>query len=326
MARLIEEYLQGVPGLEEPDGELALKAMEAQHGIFVERARQIHSFSHLTLQEYFAALYVVENENRGSVERLMLFVADDRWRELFLLTAGMLADATEFFELFLQAVNQMVAEDEQLLARLVWVEEKGARTQLPYKPAASRAFLFYYALDHDRTLPLVDHLLIRKSTFRLTRNHDGTFTITSIPIPSLDLARALDLALTSALDLKRVLANAGITARAIQIAERLGLKEMQAELQKLVVPEADMVDSPEGWQAFTSKWGEILDKYRDDWDPHRKVQLDEKEIELFTQLSKEQVDKLTRYFDANLLLVRCLEVAYVPNRQAIEDRILLPPS
>jgi predicted NACHT family NTPase len=56
---LIEEYLQGVPGLEEPDGELVLGAMEGQHGIFVERARRIHSFSHLTLQEYFAALYIL---------------------------------------------------------------------------------------------------------------------------------------------------------------------------------------------------------------------------------------------------------------------------
>ncbi len=53
---LIERYLLGVPGLEEPDGERVLKTMEAQHGIFVERARRIHSFSHLTLQEYFAAV------------------------------------------------------------------------------------------------------------------------------------------------------------------------------------------------------------------------------------------------------------------------------
>ncbi len=31
------------------------------------------------------------------------------------------------------------------------------------------------------------------------------------------------------------------------------------------------------------------------------------------------------YLQANLLLVRCLQVAYVPNRQALEDKILLPP-
>ncbi len=63
----LDAYLKGVPGLEEPDGEVVLKAMEAQHGIFVERARRIHSFSHLTLQEYFAARYIVDNEQRGTM-------------------------------------------------------------------------------------------------------------------------------------------------------------------------------------------------------------------------------------------------------------------
>ncbi|MCA9925472.1 MAG: NACHT domain-containing protein, partial [Anaerolineales bacterium] len=86
VVRLIEAYLVGVPGLEEPDAEQVLKAMEAQHGIFVERAHRIHSFSHLTLQEYFTARYIVDNERRGSVERLMPFVGEDRWREVFLLT------------------------------------------------------------------------------------------------------------------------------------------------------------------------------------------------------------------------------------------------
>ena len=80
VVRQIDDYLVGVPGLDEPDAEKVLQAMEAQHGIFVERARRIHSFSHLTLQEYFTARYIVDNERRGAVERLMQFVGDNRWQ------------------------------------------------------------------------------------------------------------------------------------------------------------------------------------------------------------------------------------------------------
>jgi predicted NACHT family NTPase len=80
---LIESYLQGVPGIAEPDGAYVLAAMEAQHGLLVERAKNIHSFSHLTLQEYFTAHYIVANEARGSLPRLMAHVGDDRWREVF---------------------------------------------------------------------------------------------------------------------------------------------------------------------------------------------------------------------------------------------------
>lgn len=108
---LIEAYLAGVPGLEEPDGALVLAVMEAQHGIFVERARGIHSFSHLTLQEYFAARYIVDNEQRGTVDQLMQFVGDDRWREVFKLTAGMLDDATEFFTRYLAAVPTLLKDE-----------------------------------------------------------------------------------------------------------------------------------------------------------------------------------------------------------------------
>lgn len=87
-----------------------------------------------------------------------------------------------------------------------------------------------------------------------------------------------------------------------------------------------MTAAPKEWQTFANELVEVLDKYRDDWDPHRKVQLDEQEIEPFGRLSEEQIDKLVQYFKANLLLIRCLGVANVPNRRAIEDQILLPPS
>ncbi len=299
----------------------------AQHGLLVEQLTSVYSFSHLTLQEYFAALYIVENENRGSVEQLMPFVDDYRWRELFLLTAGMLADATEFFELFLQALEQMIANDEQVLTCLKWVEEESERNQLLYKPAAVRAFLLSSALHYART-------------------HSSAQVIASALDPDLACAIGLDSILTFTnvldLDLDRDLPAhiivfpipahtfvsffARSLALALKVSRQLNLNNMQTALQQLTASDIDIETAPEKGRLLLNKLVDTLDKYRDDWDLHRKVQPGEWEIAPFWQLSKVQLDELTDYYYANLLLVHCLEVAYVPNRQAIEDRILLPPS
>lgn len=43
------------------------------------------------------------------------------------------------------------------------------------------------------------------------------------------------------------------------------------------------------------------------------------------KLSKKQVDALARYFSANELLVECLKLAYVADREAILAGLLRPP-
>ena len=53
------------------DSEVVLKALEAQHGLLVERARGIYSFSHLTFQEYFTAREVVNNSAAQALEKLV---------------------------------------------------------------------------------------------------------------------------------------------------------------------------------------------------------------------------------------------------------------
>ncbi|WP_246844563.1 NACHT domain-containing NTPase, partial [Hydrocoleum sp. CS-953] len=68
------------------DSETVLKSIEAQHGLFVERARSIYSFSHLTFHEYFTArgLYATSN----GLKNLVNHISETRWREVFLLVAG----------------------------------------------------------------------------------------------------------------------------------------------------------------------------------------------------------------------------------------------
>ncbi len=96
----IADYIQHLPEANidslQLDSEAELKAIEAQHGLLVERAKGIYSFSHLTFQEYFTAYYIVENKEKGSFEILANHLNEDKWREVFLLTVGMLPEADDF--------------------------------------------------------------------------------------------------------------------------------------------------------------------------------------------------------------------------------------
>ncbi len=70
------------------NGEAVLNAIAVQQGILVERARDIYSFSHLTIQEYLTAEYI---NNHNSIQTLVeKYVTDVRWKEIFLLVAGLM--------------------------------------------------------------------------------------------------------------------------------------------------------------------------------------------------------------------------------------------
>jgi predicted NACHT family NTPase len=97
--RYIADYLRTLPNAItdratlQRDSEVVLKSIEAQHGLLVERARGIYSFSHLTFQEYFTAKYFVESSDSQALENLSSHITEKRWREVFLLTAEMLPNA-----------------------------------------------------------------------------------------------------------------------------------------------------------------------------------------------------------------------------------------
>jgi hypothetical protein len=88
------------------DSEAVLKAIEAQHGIFVERAKHIYSFSHLTFQEYLTARYFVDNAgNSGLAKLVRQHITNGTWREVFLLITSMLDQADDFLLAMTQQVT-----------------------------------------------------------------------------------------------------------------------------------------------------------------------------------------------------------------------------
>ncbi len=120
----IGDYLQSLPDYLVTDSEeihqasiAILRAIESQHGLLVERARGIFSFSYLALHEYFTARKIVASHNfpalGDSLQRLVSHIVDPHWREIFLLTASMLRSADGLTELMRQQIEQHQDIDNQ---------------------------------------------------------------------------------------------------------------------------------------------------------------------------------------------------------------------
>lgn len=122
----------------EVDAEEVLKEIEAQHGLLVERAHRVYSFSHLTFQEFFAACYITGNTNHGGPAWLLDTQSlEQRWREVFLLTTGLLAKADDFVSGLRRKITSLARERALflLLHEISALVEATAGVPLPVRRA-----------------------------------------------------------------------------------------------------------------------------------------------------------------------------------------------
>ena len=198
LARSFETFLARVPNVPaEADGEVVLRAIIEHHGLFLERARGIYSFAHLTFQEYFTARYVVDYQKDGTLPRLVEHYADPRYREVFLMTAAQLPDGMEFFDQFLKRL----ADDARRYPAVVGLLRQGAHkaaTAVGADVSAATVRSIYLflalALTHSRDLA---------RDLALVRTRARTITRSRALARARDLARALTLDRTIALERDR---------------------------------------------------------------------------------------------------------------------------
>ncbi len=131
----ISDYLKQLPNIDIDDipaGDEILRAIEARHGILVECAHNIYSFSHLTFQEYLTARYVIEHAIDGALQRLIANHLDDRrWKEVFLLTVSLLDNADFFFEYSISIATKTIQSIGNPIDTLFeWTKEKAYSCKL----------------------------------------------------------------------------------------------------------------------------------------------------------------------------------------------------
>ena len=312
------------------DSEAVLKSIEAQHGLLVERARSIYSFSHLTFHEYFTAREIVSSSDPQALDKalrqLISRITDKRWHEVFLLSVSMLRNADYMLQLMKQKIDDLLAQDQQLQVFLTLVSQKSRAVPTPYKLVTVRAF--YLDLELARALDLIGGSLdlARNLDFDLARTLALDFDL------ALDRALARALALIGALKLAfnrvRVLDRVLALARVLTAVLALALArahavdfELEESLQHLKEQLSNSADDGTTfniwWKANGGAWTEEL----------RAVMISYRHIGHDWQFSVQQKEALKQYYDANQLLVDCLNNArYVTRtvRQGIEETLLLP--
>jgi hypothetical protein len=308
LERYITDFVKNVPPHdtnEAADGEVILKAIEAQHGIFVERAREVYSFSHLTFQEYFTAKYVVANAAKGTLTNLVKeHCADERWREVFLLTTSLLPDSSQFITTFRRGIDELLKGNEGLRALLTWADNKSALTRV------------------EPWLVRLCYLSIRLHYPIQGLNYFRPVDLTHARARAVDIDLDLTLAHTLILTVNFNFRLADICSNFVRVrslarvlagyrAHDLGLKELAKELAALSIPTAN----------FTiAEWKEFADKLKDLMIKHRDIGHD-------LNLGKKQKVRLANYFKANRLLQDCLELAVISpeEKKAMLDSLYLPP-
>ncbi|MBO1347094.1 MAG: hypothetical protein EBE86_006725 [Hormoscilla sp. GUM202] len=119
------------------DGEAVFNAMAVQQGILVERAQNVYSFSHLTLQEYLTAEYI--EYNRLFEQLVTKRLINERWHEVFLLVAGLMRGGVDELLLLMEKEAQKFINTSNLLDLLRWADLITAGSESDIKPVGKRA-------------------------------------------------------------------------------------------------------------------------------------------------------------------------------------------
>jgi predicted NACHT family NTPase len=309
-----------------------LKSLEAKHGLIVEQAKKVYSFSHLAFQEYLTAKkFVFEDDlavSTAMLERLVQQMTDERWREVFLLVAEMSLHVDILLQMMSQQINLQIAQDSELNAFLDWVDYKAQlietqkslvanldnnfeETQI--QPATIRAF--YFGLGLSQSLGNLNnsfdlalsfdpnfgsklnsnlHLALDLSLFHVSNLADH---VRSIQFPALTFQRTLNRAITYATKIQPELA-----------------KELREIEQQLPSPNENMAQFWHWWhqqgKSYTNRINSVSAQYCN--------------MGYRWGFNSQQQESLKQYCRANLLLLDCLKASSHVSpeiRQKIESQL-----
>jgi predicted NACHT family NTPase len=359
--QLIADYLGKSGSVDTESNELLLKEIEAQNGLFVERARGIYSFSHLTLHEYLTAKSIVKNYELKIGKNLVNQITEERWHHIFLLTVSMLTKTDEILWLMKHKIDSLVSVEVKIQDFLIWLCQKSSSVPTHYKAVAIRAFYLVCVGRTPQDNQSAQHLVqpcghsFVYSTGAMIKKDKVSFCCSCKPhtfvyAPSYDLECALlgniafnpDLALDEFListltcagelnfSVKHSLNNtiSFDHAHALSIAfnkalELVSESEFKQVLQKLKKQLPQIDSNPKKFKEWWQVNGQIwVQELRDALIKYRNIGHD-------WQFTQQQMELLQQYYYANKLLVNCLNCAVNITpvlRHELEETLILANS
>ncbi|MFP5274286.1 NACHT domain-containing protein [Coleofasciculus sp.] len=337
----IGEYLQTLPDYQDVNpvslqiqSQGIVKAIECDHGVWVERSRRLYSFANLSVQQYLTAREFTTKlaQHPEAIAELVTHLTEQSWRQVFPFTAALLRHPERLIQGIKQRVDQVLISDQRLVQFLNWIDHRSKSSPLSHKPAAVRGFNFALAVILDQALAqtLNSYLLDQPlepsplqqlpSCLSLAQTLDANFTVlealafkaedylppASLPVP---LYRALILNATLKYSLAFNLA-----------VDPEHLSQLARSLKTLLHP---VFQFQSNGKMLNSWWF----NHRHSWIEQLRFFLGQHEHgEHDWQFSSSQRQSLWDYYDANQLLVDCLTIADDLNTQVqqhIEDELFV---
>lgn len=144
----VSTFLQHAPGSdykEDVEVEELLRSIEYAHGIIVERAVGLFSFSHLSIHEYLSAVGLVNRHTSGATWTELLppdRVAQARWRDVIVHIASLLPEA-DLFLAHLRKCAAAISEQSPTLARLIRLIDAVASDEKSFSRLYATPELFF---------------------------------------------------------------------------------------------------------------------------------------------------------------------------------------
>ncbi len=298
-------------------GKDILHAIEVQQGILVERVRDAYSFSHLTLQEYLTAKYIVDHR---LVERMVSqHLTDESWREVFLLVAGLMQGGADELLLLMEKEAQKYINSPKLKGILEWADWVTDGSESDIKPVGKRAIAIANTYAIANTIGVSYDKTIAIANANANR--------IAIAIANANDAIAINKAYDYKMDIGNAYAMATLSPKCYIIAINYAIRNSRQLEQLKIFKKADFVlllDQLEDLKAnLTNEDHEFvncfLQTFLNAFNLNREL----------IHLSKEEAIDWENYLSASHLIIQCKEAAVrvSPKTWAgIEDRMLRIPT
>jgi predicted NACHT family NTPase len=272
------------------DGEDVLRAIQIQQGILVGRSSDTLSFSHLTLQEYLTAQYIIDRQLID--ESIAQHLTNHRWREVFLIVAGSMRNRGDDILRKMALGCSNLINSKKLSALVNWSEEttKEVNSKVNYLARRHLALVIANANANPNTnaypyayANAIAHAYVKANTYVNADAYANSFA------NSFANSYANGYVIDQSIKLIDSLAE-------LQIFDRLDYADIKTKIQilKKQIPNDDR--SKQIHREFANKIVQF-------WCQSLKIELD------WLDLSKPEIDNLERYFAANLLIMKCKEAS-----------------
>ncbi|MBT9317336.1 NACHT domain-containing protein [Leptothoe spongobia] len=316
----IREYVENLPRSirapeeVEPDCSSILKSMIAQHGLIVEVAKGIYSFSHRTFHEYFVSLKIVKTldpkEQEKCLQSLAIHISDYRWQEVFLLAACMLPNADFLLTLIKYEIDKIAEENARIKSFINWLKEKSdaAENTKNHRNFNSIAQVFYFNLIVNQKIISSQKLsedFILDSELMSVLHSNLSIQSKIGHINSLASQETIDESFKALKSDHKAMLH--FMKKCIKKTQEPSIKQKLEKLQQELPSQIQLTDP--WWRNDSPRW--IQD--------FRVIIIDYRNLGQNWNFTKAEIQSLKDYYNVNKLLSRCLHGDCYVSREVREE-------